>query len=73
MIETVLIAVAVCIVTDLVFGILYLRTGIGKWYYHDRLGWHVPDDNYSSDGCSLYSKCKYCGKEIMQDSQWNWF
>lgn len=73
MIETVLIAVAVYIVANLVFGNLYLRTGIGKWLYHDIFGWHRPDNNYSFDGCSLHSHCKDCGKEIMQDSQGNWF
>lgn len=27
----------------------------------------------SYDGCSFTSKCKHCGKDIMQDSQGNWF
>ena len=25
------------------------------------------------DGCSVYSICSKCGKEVMQDSQGNWF
>ena len=24
-------------------------------------------------GCSMYSYCRFCHKEIMQDSQGNWF
>ena len=41
---------------------------------HDILGWHKPDDSPKwSDGCSVHSKCKYCGEDIMQDSQGNWF
>lgn len=42
---------------------------------HDIMLWHEPDrDNgYEFDGCSLHAKCKWCGKDIMQDSQGNWF
>lgn len=54
-------------------GIVYLLTGFGKWFYHDILAWHKPSDQISNDGCSDCSICKYCGKEIMQDSQGNWF
>ena len=53
--------------------ILYFEFGWFKWFYHDVLGWHKPTDEKEFDGCSLHSKCKYCGKEIMQDSQGNWF
>lgn len=54
---------------------LYLKFGIGKWFYHDFLGWHTPG-KYSaitSDGVNTHSTCKYCHKRIMQDSQGNWF
>ena len=55
-------------------GILYMITGIGKFFYHNVLGWHKPSNEESFyDGCSLHNHCKYCGKEIMQDSQGNWF
>ena len=37
------------------------------------LGWHRPSNEIGHDGCSFHSVCKYCGKEIMQDSQGNWF
>ena len=53
--------------------ILYSYTGIGKQFYHNILHWHKPNDIKNFDGCSFNSKCKYCGKEIMQDSQGNWF
>lgn len=40
-----------------------------KW-----LGWHVPDNrNITFDGCSMGSRCLYCKKRILQDSQGNWF
>ncbi len=38
------------------------------------LGWHKPKSGIGGfDGCSFTSICKYCGKEIMRDSQGNWF
>jgi hypothetical protein len=67
-----------------IFGALYFLTVIGhpfyyrygtfKWFYHDIMCWHRPDDSPKTfDGCSVHVTCKYCGKDIMQDSQGNWF
>lgn len=53
--------------------LLYEKFGWFKWFYHDILWWHKPTDEREFDGCSLHSRCKYCGREIMQDSQGNWF
>ena len=53
--------------------ILYLKFGWFKGFYHDILGWHEPTDEMEFDGYNTCSHCKYCGKEIMQDSQGNWF
>lgn len=53
--------------------ILYEKFGLFKWFYHDIMGWHMPTDEKEFDGCNICSHCKYCGKEIMQDSQGNWF
>lgn len=55
--------------------VLYFKLGWFKCFYHDIMGWHRPDYNKDawSDGLSLHATCKYCGKEIMQDSQGNWF
>ena len=54
---------------------LFLIFGWFKFFFHDVLLWHKPAKNskQSFDGCSIHSICKYCGKEIMQDSQGNWF
>lgn len=70
-----LIILASCLILLLVFSPIYLLTGFGKLFYHDILGWHMPDRsvNKTFDGCSVHSKCKHCGKDIMQDSQGNWF
>lgn len=39
----------------------------------DILDWHTPERLIEFDGASFCSKCKYCGREILQDSQGNWF
>lgn len=46
-----------------------------KSFFHDTLGWHEPDKNGEAffDGCSVHAHCRFCGKEIMQDSQGGWF
>lgn len=44
-----------------------------NWLFHDILQWHRPNDDYFFDGASVHAHCRICGKEIMQDSQGNWF
>ena len=55
--------------------ITYYAFGWFGWYFHDRLGWHIPDHRkgMTYDGINIYASCKRCRKEIMQDSQGNWF
>lgn len=54
---------------------IYFKFGLGKWLYHNIFGWHQPKSKECEtfDGCSVHNVCKHCGKEIMQDSQGNWF
>ena len=54
--------------------ILYFKNDWFKIFFHDVLGCHQPDSTLKwYDGCSEHSNCKHCGKDIMQDSQGNWF
>ena len=57
----------------LIGGVFYSRKGWNKKFFHDVMGWHKPDNFRFSDGCSEHSYCRFCHKEIMQDSQGNWF
>lgn len=53
---------------------LYFAFGFLKFYYHDLLGWHRPDDSpMTLDGITVHATCRYCGRDIMRDSQGNWF
>lgn len=68
------VAVLVSLVWTYVGAGLYFLFGFFKFFYHDFLWWHTPDDSPQwSDGCSEHATCKYCGKDIMRDSQGNWF
>jgi hypothetical protein len=44
-----------------------------NWLFHDILGWHRPGGDYFFDGANVHAHCRICGKEIIQDSQGNWF
>jgi hypothetical protein len=61
----------------IISGALYLITKgkLFNHFYHDILEWHIPDEKveHYSDGLSEHAICKFCGKDIMQDSQGNWF
>lgn len=37
------------------------------------LGWHLQPKKVSCDGASLGGNCPRCNKEVLQDSQGNWF
>lgn len=71
--KTILIILLILLIANLVLPYFYFTKGWFKWYYHNILDWHQPSDKETFDGCSFHCKCKYCGKEIMQDSQGNWF
>lgn len=44
-----------------------------RWILCHGLGWHVPDDGIYGIGINNVSKCKHCGRYIIQDSQGGWF
>ena len=45
-----------------------------KHYFRCKyLGWHRPAFIEYQDAMITESKCKYCGRSIMEDSQGNWF
>lgn len=75
--EIIVLKILLCIIILFVVGSgLYLMTGglLLKFFYHDVLEWHIPDHNKDHyRGINYCSVCKICGKEIMQDSQGNWF
>lgn len=70
---TFLFIVMVVLVLFLAFAFLYLLFGFGKKFFDEVLGWHKPSKEIRTDGISIQSTCKYCGKKIEQDSQGNWF
>lgn len=46
----------------------------GTHYACLRFGWHNGDGGWKNfDGCSVHAICSKCKKEVMQDSQGNWF
>lgn len=52
----------------------YLKWGVGKRLFHNLMGWHLPENEKNELlGVNITSKCRLCGREIMQDSQGNWF
>lgn len=71
--KIVLLCIASVIGLFLIFAFIYQSTGFGKWFFDRILSWHKPVDNVERYGPFNTSKCRYCGKQIMQDSQGNWF
>lgn len=62
-----------------VFGICWLENPFkcGNWLYHDILKCHIPEKYYKcycDPHMKLHwnSKCKICGKDIVQDRHGKW-
>lgn len=53
--------------------LMYIKFGWFKSFYHNIIGWHKPLEKQYMTGTNIISTCEYCGKEIMKDSQGNWF
>lgn len=69
---TVLIAVLFLFLVVCVFHRLFPKKA--QHWFCEKLGWHDGDGNGASfDGCSIHARCSICGKEVMMDSQGNWF
>ena len=75
MIANIILCILIPFIIIWIGSILYLLFGLFRFFYHDILNWHKPADDEIKkfDGCNIHCICKYCGKEIMQDSQGNWF
>lgn len=74
----------ICLILLIVLGVpyaitlilypFYLKWGVGKRLFHNLMGWHLPEDEKKELlGVNIKSKCRFCGREIIQDSQGNWF
>ena len=37
------------------------------------MGWHSPLSKLYHDGHEYHATCKNCGKDLLMDSQGNWF
>ncbi len=45
----------------------------GRKLFCEMFGWHKPGKIRRTGRDNVRSKCKYCGKKILRDSQGNWF
>ena len=44
-----------------------------RWLLHDVLAWLRPASGRGFDGCSPTAICRDCGRQMLADSQGNWF
>lgn len=54
------------------WSIVFFNRWLPRWFC-DKMGWHLAPKLQGFDGCSLTGICPRCGKEILRDSQGNWF
>lgn len=57
-----------------VIAILHIISIFSKstWFCH-KMGWHKAPYSIGFDGCSATGTCPRCNKEVLCDSQGNWF
>lgn len=49
-----------------------LNKNLPVWFCIN-MHWHLKPLEKGHDGCSASGTCPRCGKEVLQDSQGNWF
>lgn len=42
-------------------------------WFCNKLGWHLAPREKGWNGCSMTGVCPRCNKEVLMDSQGNWF
>ena len=67
-----LIVLALCVI---MFSLMIIDRFSKSTWFCKVMGWHRVSGNSprSFDGASIHSICDRCKKEVMQDSQGNWF
>lgn len=73
MIKILMLSLICLISVMLLLQLIYILTDHPKFIFHDLFGQHRPDNKREQRGINTCSKCRLCGKDIMQDSQGNWF
>ena len=73
MIKILMLFIICLISVMLLLQLIYILTDKPKFIFHDLFGQHRPDIKMEQHGINTCSKCRLCGKDIMQDSQGNWF
>jgi hypothetical protein len=56
-----------------VFTIAILNNHLNWKWLCKNAGWHQAPEKMVFDGCSWTGTCPRCGKDVMQDSQGNWY
>lgn len=57
----------------LIVGTAILNNHLNWKWLCKNAGWHQSPKKMGFDGCSLNGSCPRCGKDVMQDSQGNWY
>lgn len=52
--------------------LVFCNKWLPVWFCH-KMGWHLAPKMQLFDGCSMGGTCPRCDKEVMRDSQGNWF
>jgi hypothetical protein len=70
--------IEIILITIIILGVSFFIMGLCNRWLPKRLGceimgWHLSPTAQGFDGCSFNGTCPRCGKEVLQDSQGNWF
>jgi hypothetical protein len=66
--------IMICLILG-IFGLMIIDKHSDNIWFCNFWGWHHPgdDDFVGFNGCSLTSKCRRCRKDILTDSNGDWF
>ena len=72
--DILIVALSIVFVAGVAFMIwAYLSKFSHNTWFCEKMGWHLTPKAQGFDGCSFTGICPRCDRNVMQDSQGNWF
>lgn len=63
----------ISLVIVILLALIFIDQFSSNKFFCNTMGWHKSPSEITNDGSSNNGKCPRCGKDVLQDSQGDWF
>lgn len=69
----IIFSITILVLISSMFVLMFIDSRSKNKWFCEKFGWHKAPDKVGFDGCSMNGKCSRCGKDVLQDSNGDWF